>query len=107
LIDIYYANALVLTKRHKTAIPILREAIANNTDEPYFHILLSRAYGETGDNLGAYQHRGEYHYQQGNYQFAIEQYKRAFPLTKSEYQRARLGARIEEVENELEIIKRL
>ncbi len=107
MVDIYYANALVLTKRHDVAIPILREAIANNKDEPYFHILLARAYGETGDNLGAYQHRGEYHYHQGNYQFAIEQYKRAFPLTSSEYQRARLAARIEEVENELEIIKRL
>lgn len=107
MVDIYYANALVLTKRHDTAIPILRESLAKNKDEPYFHILLSRAYGETGDNLGAYQHRGEYHYQQGNYQFAIEQYKRAFPLTKSEYQRARLAARIEEVESELEAIKRL
>ena len=107
MIDLYYANALVLTKRHDVAIPILQESLAANKDEPYFHILLARAYGESGDKLSSYQHRGEYHYQQGNYRFAIEQYKRAFPLTKSEYQRARLAARIEEVEKELEVIRNL
>jgi predicted Zn-dependent protease len=107
LIDIYYANALVLTKNNQDAIPILHKAIADNRNEPYFHILLSRAYGETGDGLRSYQARGEYHYLSGNYEFAIKQYKRAFSLTKTEYQRARLGARIEDVEKELEIIKNL
>lgn len=107
LVDIYYANALVLTKNNKDAIPILHKAIANNKNEPYFHILLARAYGETGDNLRSYQSRGEYHYLSGNYQFAIQQYKRAFSLTKTEYNRARLGARIEDVEREIEIIRNL
>jgi len=107
LVDIYYANALVLTKNNQEAIPILHKAIANNKDEPYFHILLARAYGETGDNLRSYQARGEYHYLSGNYAFAIEQYKRAFILTSTEYERARLGARIEDVEKELEIVKNL
>ncbi len=107
LVDIYYANALVLTKNNQEAIPILHKAIANNKDEPYFHILLSRAYGETGDNLHSYQARGEYHYLSGNYAFAIKQYKRAFMLTSTEYERARLGARIEDVEKELEIVKNL
>jgi len=107
LVDIYYANALVLTKNNEDAIPILHKAIADNKDEPYFHILLARAYGETGDNLRSYQARGEYHYLSGNYSFAIQQYKRAFSLTKTEYERARLGARIEDVEKELEIIRKL
>lgn len=107
MVDIYYANALVLTKHNEEAIPILRSAIANKTDEPYFHILLSRAYGETGDELGSYQSRGEYHYLQGHYEFAIKQFKLAFPHTRSEYARARLGARIEAVEEELEAIKKL
>ncbi|MGK0374167.1 MAG: putative Zn-dependent protease [Arenicella sp.] len=107
LIDIYYANALVLTKNNQEAIPILHKAIANNKDEPYFHILLSRAYSETGDSLRSYQARGEYHYLSGNYEFAIRQYKRAFRLTTTEYERARLGARIEDVEKELEIIRNL
>ena len=107
LVDIYYANALVLTENNTQAIPILHKAINNNRDEPYFHILLSRAYGETGDNLRSYQARGEYHYLSGNYTFAIEQYKRAFRLTSTEYERARLGARIEDVEKELEIVKNL
>ena len=107
LIDIYYANALVLTKRNQEAIPILRAAIANNPDEPYFHILLSRAYGELGDELASYQSRGDYHYLQGHYEFAITQFKRAFTFTKTEYDRARLGARIDAVEQELELIKNL
>jgi len=107
LVDIYYANALVLTGHHEDAIPILQSAIANNTDEPYFHILLSRAYGETGNKYQSYHARGEYHYLRGNYEFAIQQYKRAFRLTKTEYQRARLGARIEEVEREIEEIRKL
>ena len=107
LIDIYYANALVLTKNNSDAIPILHKAIADNKDEPYFHILLARAYGETGDKLRSYHARGEYHYLSGNYNFAIRQYKRAFSLTKTEYERARLGARIEDVEEEIRIIQSL
>jgi len=107
LVDIYYANALVLTKNNDVAIPIIHKAIGNNDNEPYFHILLARAYGETGDNLRSYQARGEFHYLSGNYSFAIRQYKRAFSLTKTEYQRARLAARIEDVEKEIEIIKNL
>ncbi|MEM7358284.1 MAG: M48 family metalloprotease [Pseudomonadota bacterium] len=107
LVDIYYANALVLSKRQKTAIPILRSAIANNPAEPYFHILLSRAYGETGDDMRAFQERGEYHYQRGNYEFALRQFERARTLTDSSYELARLGARIEDVEYEIEELKKL
>ena len=107
LTDIYYANALVLGKRHATAIPILRAAIANNRNEPYFHILLSRAYGESGDDLRAFQERGEYHYLRGNYEFALKQFERARQFTDSDYEQARLKARIEDVEMEIEAIKNL
>ena len=107
LIDIYYANALVLVKQHETAIPILRSAIANNPDEPYFHILLSRAYGETGDDLRAFQERGEYHYQAGNNNFALKQFERAFTFADSDYQRARLDARIQDVKAEIEALEKL
>lgn len=107
MIDIYYANALVLTNHNSEAIPILQSAIASDADEPYFHILLSRAHGESGNDLEAFRERGEYHYLRGNYTFAIKQYKRAFRLTKSEYERELLGARIEEVEKEFEEIKKL
>lgn len=107
LIDIYYANALVLSREHATAIPILRSAIANNQNEPYLHILLSRAYGESGDNFRAFQERGEYHYLRGNYEFALKQFNRAKTLTKSEYELARLDARISDVNNELTELKKL
>ncbi|RBP52677.1 M48 family metalloprotease [Arenicella xantha] len=107
LIDIYFANALVLTRHHDEAIPILQQALSVNPDEPYLHILLSRAHGEKGNDYEAYRERGEYHYLRGNYKFAVEQYKRAFRLTKSEYQRARLAARIEEVEQELAELEKL
>ena len=107
LIDIYYANALVLANDFKTAIPILRSAIANNKDEPYFHIMLSRAYGETGDDLRAFQERGEYHYQRGHYEFALKQFERAKTFTESSYELARLSARIDDVTAEIEEIKNL
>ena len=107
MLDIYYANALVLTTQHEEAIPILHAAISNNPEEPYLHFLLSRAYGETGQAYESLRERGEHHYLNGNYEFAIKQYKRAFLLTNSEYERERLGARIEDVEKELKEIKSL
>lgn len=105
-IDIYYANALVLTKHNQEAIPILRAAIANDQDEPFFHILLSRAYGETGETMRSYFERGEYHYLRGNYEFSLKQFKRAKSLAESDYDNARLSARINDVESELKELKR-
>ena len=107
LIDIYYANALVLTNKHKEAIPILRSAISNNRTEPYFHYLLSRAYGETGEELKSYSERGEYHYLQGNLNFSLKQFERAKKLSKSSYDIARMEARIEDVKQEIEEYKKL
>jgi predicted Zn-dependent protease len=107
IVDIYYANALVLSKHNKIAIPILRSAIANAPEEPYFRFLLSRAYGETGDDMRSYLERGEYHYQRGNYEFALKQFERAKTLTNSSYELARLDARIVDVQFEIEEIKRL
>ena len=107
LIDIYYANALVLTRNNQEAIPILRSAIANNPDEPYFHILLSRAYGEIGEEMRSFQSRGEYHYLQGNYQFSLRQFERASMLATSDYDQARLKARISDVRFEIEELEKL
>ncbi|NND82852.1 MAG: M48 family metallopeptidase [Gammaproteobacteria bacterium] len=107
LYDIYYANALVLTENHKTAIPIIRSALANDAEEPYFHILLSRAYAETGDEMRSFFERGEYHYLSGNYNFAVTQFKRAEKLAESTYDKARLEARIKDVETELAELKKL
>ena len=107
MVDVYYANALVLTNRTEKAIPIIRTALANNSNEPYLHFLLSRAHAAEGDTKNSYVERGEFHYLRGNYEFAIEQFKRAFILTKTEYERERLGARIEEVEREISEIRKL
>jgi len=107
LIDIYYANALVLTRRNEQAIPIVRAAIANGDGEPYFHILLSRAYGETGREMQSFHERGEFHYLRGNYEFAMRQFQRARYLAKTEYDKARLSARIEDVQFEIDELKKL
>ena len=101
LIDIYYANALVLTKRNKEAIPILRNAIANKSDQPFYHILLSRAYGETGEKMRSFDSSGEFHYHRGNYQFALKQFAKAEFLAESGYDKARLKARIVDVKKEI------
>ncbi len=107
IVDIYYANALVLTGRNEQAIPIIRAALSQNEAEPYLHFLLSRAYAAAGDTKNSYIERGEFHYLRGNYNFAIEQFKRAFLLVKTEYERESLGARIEEVESELREVQKL
>ena len=106
-VDIYYANALVLTDRNEEAIPILRAAISDNKEEPYNHILISRAYSEVGEEMQSFQSRGEFHYLRGNYEFAIQQFKRAERMADSDYQRARLKARIVDVEKEIEELKNL
>jgi len=107
MVDLYYANALVLTERTDQAIPIIRSSLSNNNNEPYLHFLLSRAYAAKGDTKNSYIERGEFHYLRGHYQFAIEQFKRAFILVKTEYERERIGARIEAIEQEISDIRRL
>ena len=107
IVDLYYANALVLTKNSNEAIPIIRSAIKENPSEPYLHFLLSRAYAEQGDVKNSFVQRAEFHYKRGNYEFSIQQFKRAFVLVKTDYERARLAARIEDIEREIDSIKRL
>ena len=107
LIDIYYANALVLTDRNEESIPIIRSAIANEKSEPYLHILLSRAYYETGDHMRSYQSRAEYHYLQGNYEFALRQIKMALDLSDSAYETARLNARADDIVEEIRELENL
>ena len=107
LIDIYYANALVLSKKPKQAIPLLREAIRYSPQEPLLHILLARAYGETNQLLKSYQSRAEYHYLQGNFAFALKQLKNAQTRAKSDYDKASIAARIQDVKAEIESLERL
>ena len=107
IVDLYYANALVLTKNSNEAIPIIKSAIKENSSEPYLHFLLSRAYAEQGDVKNSFVQRAEYHYKRGNYEFSIRQFKRAFVLVKTDYERARLAARIEDIEREIDTLKRI
>lgn len=107
LIDVYYANALVLTGNFDQAIPILKPSIRNNPEEPYPHILLSRAYGETGEEMLAFLERGEYHYLRGNYEFSLRQFQRAEGLAKTRYDQLRLQARIVDVENDIQQLESL
>lgn len=106
-VDIYYANALVLTERNEEAIPILRSAISNDPNEPFNHILISRAYGETGEEMKSFLSRGEYHYLRGNYEFALQQFRRAEGMATTNYDRARLQARIMDIDRELEDLSNL
>ena len=107
IVDIYYANALVLTTRNEEAIPILKAAIKSKPDEPFPHFLLSRAYGELGDEMNSFWERGEYHYLRGNYEFSIRQFQRAEFLTKTRYDKLRIQARIIDVENEIQQLESL
>jgi len=97
----------VLTDHNQEALPILRAALANEPGEPYLHSLLSRAYAKTGNEMGLYRERGEAHYLRGNYTFSIRQFQRALSLTKSDYEKARIKARISDVQRELAELKAL
>ncbi len=107
MIDVYYANALVLTGRNEEALPILRSAIANNPDEPYFHSLLARAYGELGEEFKSFMSRGEFHYQRGHYEFSLKQFRRANQLAESQYDKARTSARMNDIQNAIAELKSL
>ena len=107
IIDIYYMNALVLTERYDEAIPQLRSAIRRYPNEPMFHILIARAYGETGELLRAYQARGEFHFLEGNLGFALKQYERALSMATTYYDRESLRARIEDVKRDMDQMRML
>lgn len=99
-VDMYYSNALVLTERFADAIPVLRKSIRKSPDEPLFHIMLARAYGESDERLKAYQSRGEYHYLSGNLGFAQAQFKQAAILATSYYDKASIQARLEDIKRQ-------
>ena len=107
IVDVYYANALVLTDNHEEAVPLLKTAISNNREEPLLHLLISRAYGEVGEKMRSFDSSGEFHYLRGNYQFALKQFAKAEFLSKTQYDKARLNARIEDVKKEIIAIKKL
>ena len=107
IVDVYYANALVLTDHHEQALPILKAAIANKRDEPLFHLLISRAYGEAGEKMRSFDSSGEFHYLRGNYQFSLKQFAKAEFLAESQYDKARLNARIKDVQKEIRALKKL
>lgn len=104
---LYYANALILTDNHSDAIPILRSAISKNRSEPLNYLLISRAYGEVGEKVRSFDNSGEFHYLRGNYAFALKQFAKAEFLSKSQYDKARLQARMEDVQKEIAALKRL
>jgi beta-barrel assembly-enhancing protease len=103
-VDMYYANALVLTERFVEAIPVLRKSIRSTPGEPLFHIMLARAYGESGETFKAYQSRGEYHYLSGNLGFAQAQFKEAASLATSYYDKASVQARLEDIRRQFAIL---
>jgi len=69
IFDLYYGNALVLSRNTTLAIPVLKQGIVNSPQEPLFHILLARAYGETGKMYDSFLSRSEFHIMRGNYKF--------------------------------------
>jgi predicted Zn-dependent protease len=97
MVDLYYGNALVLSRNSELAIPVLRQGILDSPEEPLFHILLARAYGETKQMYQSFLSRAQYHVMQGNYRFAMKQLKQAQKHADSNYEKARLNALKKEV----------
>ena len=57
--------------------------------------------------MRSYQSRAEYHYLQGNYEFALRQIKMALDLSDSAYETARLNARAVDIVEEIRELEKL
>jgi predicted Zn-dependent protease len=102
-----YVTLLTNTGRPAEARRILREFGTSDQREPKFYKLLAAAEERQGDVASAHYNLGEYYRAVGEYELAAEQLKLAQTVADiSHYQRLRVDARLDEIENDLDRIDR-
>lgn len=103
-LNLYYASALIQTRKFAEAKSILKKQLLRDGDDPRTYSLLARAEGEMGNSLVAHQNLAEYHYLRANLQEAYRQLKLAEKYAgDSDYARQSIEARMEEIRREMEI----
>lgn len=105
-ISLYYANALILSRHNDEAIPVLQRITRRDPNDPTGFIMLSRAYGESGQLFESYVARAQYHYLRGNYEFAIKQLDNAISRAPDQVQKSILRSRRDEFNRELREVKK-
>jgi predicted Zn-dependent protease len=102
-----YVTLLTNTGRPAEARRILRDFGTSDQREPKFYKLLAAAEERQGDVASAHYNLGEYYRAVGEYELAAEQLKLAQTVADiSHYQRLRVDARLDEIENDLDRIDR-
>lgn len=103
-LNLYYASALIQTRRYAEAKRILKKQLLKNPDDPQIYSRLARAEGEMGNSLVAHQNLAEYHYLRANLQEAYRQLKLAEKYAgDSDYARQSIEARMKQVRHEMEM----
>lgn len=109
-IALYHAYTLITAKANELAIPILKEVIAKNPNDPDARILISRAYGELNLLFESYKARAQHHYLRGNLGFSIKQLNNALAKAPNDFEKKQLRALkaqyIEEKRETEEILKK-
>ena len=97
-----YINALLLVQRPDEAKKALGEWGLADRRDPRFFQLLAQAETDTGDRAGGHSSLAEYYWSVGEFERAAEQLRiaRAVP-SLSNYQRQKILARLEDVEDTL------
>lgn len=103
-LGLYYSSALIQTKRYAEAKSILKKLLLKDKDDPRIYSRLARAEGEMGNSLVAHQNLAEHYYLRFNLSEAFRQLKLAEKYAgDSEYARASIEARLEDIEREMEL----
>jgi len=103
-LNLYYASALIQAGRPAEAKRILRRLLIDNGEDALVYSLLARAEGEMGNSLRAHQNLAEHHYLRADLREAYRQLKLAEKYAgDSEYARASIEARMEDIRREMEI----
>ena len=106
-LSLYYGRMLLDQQRPKKALQLLEEQLRNRSGSTQLYSLLARAAGDSGKETLGHQYLAEYHYLLGSYKAATRQIRIALDdQSLTYYQRAKLTARLKEIEQEMRDIQK-
>lgn len=94
------AKTLLQMNENRAAFQLLKEQLRNRDPHPRLYRLYAQAAKEAGEDAEAYRALAELEYFQGNIHQAVDFISRAIDVTKSDFERLKLNARLEAIKNE-------
>ena len=102
-----YGRILLDQKLPEMALKLLEEQLRTRSGSTRLFSLLARAAGDSGKQSLGHQYLAEYHYLLGSHKAAARQIRFALDdKSLSYYQRAKLTARLKEIEQEMRALKK-